>query len=164
MPTNYPSFKRRTSLFKTMLSFSSRCVTRIDRCKVLSLGGEEWVGISKSGRGMMFTTGPGAAPSPVDYMLLAVGACAGHDVQFLLNENKKPFDALDIKIEGEFVEGTPRRMKEIRVHVDPKGCEATKEEIAKITSKVLTTTCPVAITLTTKPKLSAKASIVPSKK
>ena len=133
--------------------------TRVDRFVVHSIGGEEWFGVNRDGKGMLFTTGPGAASTPVDFMLLTVGACSGDDVKYVLEKNDKKVNGLKMEIEGEWAEGTPRRFKEIRVKYTADS-DATKEDVGKVADVVLQKLCPVANTLAGKPCIHVKASLV----
>lgn len=147
-----------------MLSSCSfaRGIARVDRCVVHSIGGEEWFGVSKDGKGMLFTTGSGSSPTPPDFLLMTVGACAGDDVNYVLQKNNRDVKGVHVEIEGEWAPDLPRRFKEVRLRFKCDAPGVSKDDVARVADTVVSKLCPVANTLVGKPHLHAKASILKS--
>lgn len=71
-------------------------------------------------------------PSPVDALLLAIGACAGYDVVDILAKQRTPLASMDIDVLGERVNEIPRRLKRVLLtfRIAGEGIEPEKAERA----------------------------------
>ncbi|KAH0793311.1 OsmC family protein [Histomonas meleagridis] len=150
-------------MFSTINKFGRFAAARTDKAIVYSIGGNEWFGISKDNRSMLFTTGKGSSPSPVDHILMALGACSADDVKYVLEKNERIVNKLSVDIEGEFAPDPPNRLSEIRVRFNLDSPNALEEDIKIVGDTVLEKLCPVAMTLTSKPNIKAKATLVNKK-
>ena len=71
-------------------------------------------------------------PSPVDALLIALGACTSVDVVDILAKRRTPVEALSIEVQGERKESVPRRV--VKAHlvyrIDGAGIERAQAERA----------------------------------
>ena len=147
-------------MLASIKTFSRFVTTRVDKATVYSIAGNEWFGVSKDNRSMLFTTGQGSSPTPVDYLLMAIGACSADDVKYVLEKNERIVNKLNVDIEGEFAPDPPNRISEIRLRFNLDSPNALEEDIKIVGDTVLSKLCPVANTLSSKPKIKAKATLV----
>ncbi len=56
-----------------------------------------------------------AGPSPMDSLLLGVGACMGIDVAMILEKGRVPLTSLEVDVEGDRAQDVPRRFTAIRI-------------------------------------------------
>jgi putative redox protein len=56
------------------------------------------------------------APSPFDALLAAIATCAAVDVVAILEKQRTPVKALDIRVAADRVESTPRRLASAVLH------------------------------------------------
>jgi putative redox protein len=54
-------------------------------------------------------------PSPMELLLLSLGGCMAIDLRVILERSRVPLDTLDLVIEGDRVEESPRRYESIRM-------------------------------------------------
>jgi putative redox protein len=57
-----------------------------------------------------------SAPSPFDVLLAAIGSCASVDVVTILQKQRTPVQALNVRVEANRVESTPRRLASAVLH------------------------------------------------
>ncbi len=69
-----------------------------------------------------------AGPSPMQTLLLALGACSAADVVEILGKMRVPLAGLEVAIEGERVAEPPRRYTAIRMRYLARGLPAEAEE------------------------------------
>lgn len=112
--------------------------------------GLEWFTTNKDGKGCVMTTGPGSAPTPPDYVLMALGACAGNGIKFSLDKMGKKYTKLDIEVLGTWTDKPQRRLGDIKLVVST-DADIPKAKLEEIVHTVETKTCPVAGTLATAP-------------
>jgi uncharacterized OsmC-like protein len=143
-------------------SFSRGFTGQIKRVVVHSIGGEEWFGVSSDGHGMLFTTGPGAASTPPDVLLMSLGVSSADTIKYILETHNKTVNGLKVDVEGEWAGDLPRRFKEIRLKYTVDSPDVSKNDVARVAGTVVEEICPIAQTLFTRPRLSA--SVTYSKK
>lgn len=56
------------------------------------------------------------APGPFDVLLAAIATCASVDVLAILEKQRTPVAALDVRVEANRVESTPRRLASAILH------------------------------------------------
>ena len=84
-------------------------------------GGEGGPEVTVDGRGE-------AGPSPMQTLLLALGACSGADVVDILGKMRVTLSGLEVAIEGERTAEAPRRYTAIRIRYLARGLPAEAEE------------------------------------
>ncbi len=62
-------------------------------------------------------------PSPTQTLLLALAGCMGVDVRLILEKGKVHVESFDVDVEGDRVDGTPRRFHTVRLTYRVKGLE-----------------------------------------
>ena len=62
-----------------------------------------------------FNGGDGAAPSPIEYVLMGLGGCTGIDLVSILQKMRQDVTGIEMEIEGERAKEHPRVY--VRVHV-----------------------------------------------
>lgn len=109
----------------------------------------QWVG------GMSFLTGrpegpkiridgdARAAPSPFDVLLAAIATCASVDVLAILQKQRTPAQALDVRVEASRLESTPRRLASAILHFSITAPGATIEKATRAVELSVTRYCSV---------------------
>ena len=62
-----------------------------------------------------FNGGDGAAPSPIEYVLMGLGGCSGIDLVSILQKMRQDVRGIEMEIEGERAKENPRVY--VKVHV-----------------------------------------------
>jgi putative redox protein len=87
--------------------------------KVKWLEKSAFAGRSESGHWVMmdstFNGGDGAAPSPIELVLIGLGGCSGIDLVAILQKMRQDVTGVDIEIEGVRAEEHPRVYEKVRV-------------------------------------------------
>lgn len=109
----------------------------------------EWVGglNFESGR----TGGPKAridgdaqsAPSPFDMLLAAIATCASVDVVTILEKQRTPARALNVRVESNRVDATPRRLASAILHFSITAPGSTVAKAARAIELAVTKYCSV---------------------
>jgi putative redox protein len=73
-------------------------------------GSNHWTTIDSSHQG-----NTPAATSPMELLLVALGACTGSDVAVILQKKRVRFDNLEIRVTGERAEKDPKVYRSIHV-------------------------------------------------
>ena len=148
----------RVDHFAMLRTAFSRAATEVWKVRAQHILGLEWFCTDKNGKGVVMTTGDGSAPTPPDYLLMSVGACAGNGIRFLLEKAGKKIKSLTVDVEGEWTDQPQRRISEIRMNVTCDG-NVSKEELEKVVQEVKTKACPVAGTILNTPVLKATVTV-----
>jgi uncharacterized OsmC-like protein len=132
-------------------AFARRASVRVHTQNIF---GDEWFCTDRNGKGIVTTTGDGSAPTPPDYLLMGLGACAGNGIKFFLAKSGKAAKSISVQVEADWANEPQRRFSDIRLKVR---CDAdiSKEELQKIVDQATEKMCPIAGTLLTKPNISA---------
>lgn len=109
----------------------------------------QWVG------GLSFETGrPGgpkvridgdaqSAPSPFDMLLAAIATCASVDVVVILEKQRTPVQALNVRVAAHRVDGTPRRLASAILHFNITAAGSTVEKATRAIELAVTKYCSV---------------------
>lgn len=54
-------------------------------------------------------------PSPMQFLLLSLAGCMGVDVRLILEKSRVPVESLEVRVEGDRVDGQPRKFKALRL-------------------------------------------------
>ena len=120
--------------------------------------GLEWFTTNKDGMGCVMTTGPGSAPTPPDYVLMALGACAGNGLKFLLDKQGTKYTNLDVEVQGTWTDKPQRRIGDIKLTVTT-DADIDEDKLDKLVAQVEAKMCPVAGTLHTPPHVTTKGIV-----
>lgn len=91
--------------------------------------------------------GTGAGPSPMETVLLAVGACTGMDVVSVLRKMRAPLDGLEIRITAERAEEHPRVFTRIAMAYTVAGPSLRPEQVSRAIELSQTRYCSVSAML-----------------
>lgn len=94
-----------------------------------------------------------SAPSPFDALLAALAACASVDVVTILAKQRTPVQALNIRVEANRVESTPRRLASAVLHFSIAAPGTTIEKVTRAVELSITKYCSV------RSSLAAEASV-----
>lgn len=109
----------------------------------------QWVGGSKFDAGRL--DGPRiridgdaqTGPSPFDTLLAAIATCASVDVVTIMEKQRTPVRALNVRIEANRVESTPRRLASAILHFSISAPGATIEKATRAIELSVTKYCSV---------------------
>jgi putative redox protein len=84
-----------------------------------------------------------SAPSPFDALLAAIGSCASVDVVTILQKQRTPVRALNVRVEANRVESTPRRLASAVLHFVINAPGTTIEKATRAVELSVTKYCSV---------------------
>ena len=84
-----------------------------------------------------------SAPSPFDALLAAIATCASVDVVTILQKQRTPVRALNVRVEASRVESTPRRLAAAILHFDISAPGTTIEKATRAVELSITKYCSV---------------------
>lgn len=83
------------------------------------------------------------APSPFDALLAAIATCASVDVVTILEKQRTPAEALEVRVEANRVESTPRRLAAAILHFRIAAPGTTIEKATRAVELSVTRYCSV---------------------
>ncbi|HWG66394.1 MAG TPA: OsmC family protein [Rhodanobacteraceae bacterium] len=83
------------------------------------------------------------APSPFDMLLAAIATCASVDVVAILAKQRTPVHALNVRVEADRVDSTPRRLASAILHFSITAPGATNEKAKRAVELSVTKYCSV---------------------
>jgi len=84
-----------------------------------------------------------SAPSPFDALLAAIASCASVDVVTILQKQRTPVHALNVRVEANRVESTPRRLASAVLHFVINAPGTTIEKATRAVELSVTKYCSV---------------------
>ena len=84
-----------------------------------------------------------AGPSPFDALLAAIATCAAVDVVSILEKQRTPVKALNIRVAADRVESTPRRLASAVLHFSVTAPGTTMEKVTRAIELSVTKYCSV---------------------
>lgn len=84
-----------------------------------------------------------SAPSPFDVLLAAIATCASTDVVTILQKQRTPVQALEVRIEATRAEQTPRRLASATLHFSITAPGTTVEKASRAVELSVTKYCSV---------------------
>ena len=84
-----------------------------------------------------------SAPSPFDALLAAIATCASVDVVTILEKQRTPVRALNVRVEAHRVDSTPRRLASAVLHFSIDAPGATVEKATRAVELSVTKYCSV---------------------
>ena len=84
-----------------------------------------------------------SAPSPFDALLAAIATCASVDVVTILEKQRTPVRALNVRVEANRVESTPRRLASALLHFVITAPGTTIEKATRAVALSVTKYCSV---------------------
>lgn len=93
-------------------------------------------------------------PSPFDALLAAIATCALVDVVTILEKQRTPAQALDVRVEAKRVDSTPRRLASAILHFSITAPGTTVEKATRAVELSVTKYCSVRSSLIADTKVS----------
>lgn len=84
-----------------------------------------------------------AAPSPFDILLAGIATCASIDVVTILEKQRTPVQALEVRVEANRVDSTPRRLASAVLHFNITAPGSTVEKATRAIELSVTKYCSV---------------------
>ena len=112
-------------------------------------GDEFFIGTSPSGHAQAIDTKGDrkAAPTPMEMLLIAVGACTAVDVVSILEKKRQIITDYRVEVSGERRDEPPRAFTKIRVHHIVYGRNVSEQAVARAIELSDTKYCSVAATV-----------------
>lgn len=110
--------------------------------------GNTYIGRSNSNHNVVFDAGSdGAAPSPMEMVLMSVGGCSSVDVVSILKKTKQEFSSVDVQLTAERAETAPRVFTKINLHFVVTGNNVSEKHLKRAVSLSAEKYCSVALML-----------------
>jgi len=110
--------------------------------------GNTYIGRSNSNHNVVFDAGSdGAAPSPMEMVLMSVGSCSSVDVVSILKKTKQEFSSVDVQLTAERAETAPRVFTKINLHFVVTGNNVSEKHLERAVSLSAEKYCSVALML-----------------
>ena len=110
--------------------------------------GNTYIGRSNSNHNVVFDAGSdGAAPSPMEMVLMSVGGCSSVDVVSILKKTKQDFSSVDVQLTAERAEIAPRVFTKINLHFVVTGNNVSEKHLERAVSLSAEKYCSVALML-----------------
>ena len=112
-------------------------------------GNDFFVAIAPSGHALTLDTNGqrSAAPSPLELLLVALGACTGADVVAVLHKKREQVTDYRIEVHGDRREDFPKSFRRMEVRHILTGRKLNEASVAKAIELSTNTYCSVAATL-----------------
>jgi len=110
--------------------------------------GNTYIGRSNSNHNVVFDAGSdGAAPSPMEMVLMSVGGCSSVDVVSILKKTKQEFSSVDVQLTAERAETAPCVFTKINLHFVVTGKNVSEKHLERAVSLSAEKYCSVALML-----------------
>lgn len=135
------------------------------KVRIKKIEGLKLVGLSASNHSIVMDTkkevgGFETAPSPMEYLLMAVGGCTLMDVISILDKMKINYREIEVEVEGKRRSEHPRYFEEINLRYIVKGENIEKEKVNKAVNLSLNKYCSVSNNLKPKTKINYNIEII----
>ena len=112
-------------------------------------GNDLFIGITPSNHAVTLDTDHtrGAAPSPMELLLIALGGCTAVDVIGILRKKREDVKEYRVEVDGERREDQPRSFSRMKVHHIVTGRNVSEKSVAQAIELSETKYCSVAATL-----------------
>ena len=87
-------------------------------------------GQTESGHSMILD-GDGGAPTPMEAVLLAVGACSSIDVVEIMNKSRQDISGCQCQLEADRAESAPRVFTKIHAHYQVQGNNISEKHLQR---------------------------------
>lgn len=112
------------------------------------VGEELFMGTSESGHTIVLDANGGAlAPSPLENILISLGACSSVDVVSILEKTRQTVSDCVVEISGTRVDTVPRLFSDIHLHFIITGKDVAEKHVAKAVTLSADKYCSVALML-----------------
>ena len=112
------------------------------------VGEELFMGTSESGHTIVLDANGGTlAPSPLENILISLGACSSVDVVSILEKTRQTVSGCVVEITGTRVDTVPRLFSDIHLHFVITGKDVAQKHVAKAVTLSADKYCSVALML-----------------
>lgn len=125
-------------------------------------GDEFFVGTPPSGHSQIIDTKgeKKSAPSPVEYLLMAVGGCTASDVISILQKKRQDVIAYKVEVTGERRDEHPRLFTKFHIHHIVYGNDVSERSVASAIELSDTKYCSVAATVRPTAEITTSFEII----
>lgn len=117
--------------------------------KVKWLQNNTFIGRSASGHAVVFdgNKDDSSAPSPMEMVLMAAGACSSVDVVSILKKSRQQVVDCEVTLTGERAETVPKVFTKIHLHFDVTGFDLSEKQVERAVQLSADKYCSVSIML-----------------
>ena len=117
--------------------------------KVKWLANNTFIGHSGSGHSVVFDGNKegSCAPSPMEMVLMAAGACSSVDVVSILKKSRQQVVDCEVKLSGERAETIPKVFTKIHLHFEVTGFNLNEKQVERAVQLSADKYCSVSIML-----------------
>ncbi len=118
------------------------------KAEVKWVGDELFMGTSESGHTIVLDANGGAlAPSPLENVLISLGACSSVDVVSILNKARQNIKGCKVEIAAKRVDTVPKLFSDIHLHFVIEGNEVSEKHVERAVKLSADKYCSVALML-----------------
>lgn len=118
------------------------------KAEVKWIGEELFMGTSESGHTIVLDANAGAlAPSPLENVLISLGACSSVDVVSILEKARQDVTGCKVEIQATRVDSVPKLFSDIHLHFVIEGNEVNQKHVERAVNLSADKYCSVALML-----------------
>ena len=118
------------------------------KAEVKWIGEELFMATSESGHTLVLDANAGAlAPSPLENVLLSLGACSSVDVVSILKKARQTVQGCKVQIAAKRVDTVPKLFSDIHLHFIIEGTEISEKHVERAVNLSADKYCSVALML-----------------
>jgi putative redox protein len=118
------------------------------KAEVKWVGDELFMGTSESGHTIVLDANGGAlAPSPLENVLISLGACSSVDVVSILEKARQDIKGCKVEIEAKRVDSVPKLFSDIHLHFVIAGNDISEKHVERAVKLSADKYCSVALML-----------------
>ena len=118
------------------------------KAEVKWVGDELFMGTSESGHTVVLDANGGAlAPSPLENVLISLGACSSVDVVSILEKARQKIQGCKVEITAKRVDTVPKLFSDIHLHFVIEGNEISEKHVERAVKLSADKYCSVALML-----------------
>lgn len=118
------------------------------KAEVKWVGDELFMGTSESGHTIVLDANGGAlAPSPLENVLISLGACSSVDVVSILEKARQDINGCKVEIAAKRVDTVPKLFSDIHLHFVIEGNEISEKHVERAVKLSADKYCSVALML-----------------
>jgi putative redox protein len=131
------------------------------KAQVKWIGEEMFAGISESGHTIVLDANAGAlAPSPLENVLISLGACSSVDVVSILKKTRQDIKDCKVEISATRVDSVPKLFSDIHLHFVISGKNVADKQVEKAVNLSADKYCSVALMLNKSVNITHNFSII----
>ena len=125
------------------------------------VGGSEFEAGRADGAKIRIDADAATAPGPFDVLLAAIATCASADVVSILEIQRTPVQALQVRVEATRVAATPRRLQSAILHFTIRAPGTSTEKATRAVELSITKYCSVRSSLIAEASVTWTVSLEP---